>query len=169
MGYSIGNRVSQQLRRVELNEFGDFIMINPGDASFSHKFSELIKWLDTKNEELAKLSVEMGERYKDTPMIHTDEDGNVEVDTDQFSLYVKTKTDLYMECNDKVDALFGQDTLKKYFRAFYEINPEFMPDEECIMDFLEEIAPVLEAIYSERFDRINQKYNKNRKGGSKRK
>lgn len=164
MGYSIGNKVSGQLKKVELNEFGDFILINTGDASFSKRFSELIKWMDGKNEELNKIAAEMGEKYKDSPMIHTDEEGNTEVDTEQFSLYIKVKTDLYTECSNKIDALFGQDTLRKYFRAFYEINPDFIPDEECIMDFLEEISPVLETIYNERFKQINQKYNKNRKG-----
>ena len=58
--------------------------------------------------------------------------------------------------------------LKKYFRALYEINPDFVPDEECIMDFLEEISPVLQTIYQERGRQINQKYGKNRKQGVKR-
>lgn len=165
MGYSIGKKVSDQLQKVELNEFGDYILLNPGDASFSQKFGDLIKWINDKSAEMSKIAADMGEKYKDTPMIHMEENGDAEIDTEQFSLYVKIKTDLYEECGQRIDQLFGQDTLKKYFRAFYEINPDFIPDEDCIRDFMEEIAPVLGVVYNERFERINKKYNKNRKGG----
>lgn len=162
--YSIGKKISEQLKKVELNEFGDYILINPGDAAFSKKFSDFIKWLNDKNEELGKVAAEMGEKYKDTPMIQQNEDGDTEIDTEQFSIFVKLKVDLYEQCSEKIDALFGQGTLRKYFRAFYEINEDFVPDEDCIRDFLEEISPVLERIYDERFEKISKRYNKNRRG-----
>lgn len=168
MSYSIGKKVSSQLIKVELNEYGDYILINPGDYTLSKRFSELIQWMEDKQAELGKLASEMNEKYKDTPMISADKEGNASVDTEQLSLYVKIKNELYEECQRRIGGLFGQDVLKKYFRALYEINPDFVPDEECIMDFLEEISPVLQTIYQESARQINQKYGKNRKQGVKR-
>lgn len=165
MAYSIGKKVSSQLKKVELNEFGDYILINPGDYTFSKRFSALLEWLDGKQAELAKQADEMGEKYKGTNMVSFDADGNASVDTEQLAVFVKIKNDLYEETARKVEDLFGQNVLKKYFRAFYEANPEFVPDEECIMDFFEEISPVLQTVYQERANKIDKKYGKNRKSG----
>lgn len=167
MSYRIGKKSSSQLVKVELNEFGDYVIINTGDASFAKRYGDLLKWMEEKDDHLSEVAENMEKKYKDSPMITTDEDGNAEIDAEQFSEFVKIKTEFYRDAEEKISALFGQDVLKKYFRAFYEINPEFVPDEECIMDFLEEISPVLEKIYSQRFDRINQKYSKDRKFGMK--
>lgn len=167
MGYAIGKKISEQLKKIELNEFGDYILINPADASFSEKYSALMAWIDDKSAELGRKAQEMREKYGDTPMISHDEDGNTVVDSEQFSIFVNLKNELYKECVSKIDSLFGDGTIRKYFRAFYEINPDFIPDEDCIMDFLEEIAPILKEIYGERTARINSRYNKERRGGLK--
>ena len=167
--YSIGKKVSGQLKKIELNEFGDYILINPGDATFLKKFNALIEWMDNKSIELSSIAAEMGEKYKGKPMISMDEDGKANVDTEQLTVFTDIKNNLYEGCIAKIDELFGQDTMKKYFRVLYEANQDFIPDEDCIMDFLEEITPVLEEIYKERSEQINRKYNKNRKNGNKRK
>ena len=52
---------------MELNEYGDYILINPGDYTLSKRFSELIQWMEDKQAELGKLASEMNEKYKDTP------------------------------------------------------------------------------------------------------
>lgn len=167
MAYTIGKKISGQLQKVELNEFGDFILINPNDVAFPKAFGAFIRWIEEKEAELGKTASELENKYKGIPMISHDESGDVKIDSEQFSLYMQIKTELYTECCQRIDEIFGQDALKKYFRVFYEVNPDFIPDEDCIMDFVDEISLVLESIYQERFKRINQKYNKKRKGGSK--
>lgn len=164
--YAIGKKVSEQLQKVELNEYGDYIYINIGDATLLKKYNELIDWLDKQGDELAKTAAQMEEKYTGRPMVSKDKDGNVDVDTEQFAIFVRIKNDLYSGCVKKIDELFGEGTMRKYFRPLYEANPDFIPDEDCIMDFLEEISPVLEAIYKERTASINKKYSKNRKTGS---
>lgn len=162
--FTIGKKISDDLVKVTVNDFDDYILINPGDASFPHKFSEFVHWLDIKTADLEKTAGKMKEKYKDVPMISEKEDGNVFVDSEQLLTFTQIQMDLYKECEERINALFGQNTLKKYFRAFYEVNPDFTPDENCITDFIEEISPVLEAAYNARFERIHKKYNKNRKG-----
>ena len=47
----------------------------------------------------------------------------------------------------------------------YEANPGFVPDEECIYDFFEEITPVMNQLFEDRKKKIELRFNKNRKGG----
>lgn len=155
---------SDDLQKVYVNEYDDFILINPGDHSFFSKFAEFLSWIDEEGAELNRIAEEAGKKYQGREMISEDEDGNTEIDTEQFLELAEVRLSACKKCNDRVDALFGQDTLKKYFRVSYEVNPDFVPDLDCIFDFIEEITPALEQIYNQRADRISKKYNKNRKG-----
>lgn len=156
--------VSEQYEKVYVNEYDDFIMIDPGDQSFLGKFADFIHWMEEKQKELDRISADMEKKYGGRMMISESEDGDTEVDTEQLIELVNLQLKTYKECADKVDELFGQETLKKYFRASYEINPNFVPDLDYVFDFIEEITPVLEKVYGARAERINKKYNKNRKG-----
>lgn len=156
--------ISKQYEKVYVNEHDDYILIDPGDHSFLSKFADFIHWLEDKQAELDKISAEMKEKYAGREMFKENEDGNVDVDTEQLTDLISVQTSTYKECEEKVEELFGQDALKKYFRASYEINPDFIPDIDYIFDFIEEITPVLDKTYGARAERINKRYNKNRKG-----
>lgn len=155
---------SDDLQKVYVNEYDDFILINPGDHSFFSKFADFLAWINEEGAELDRIAEETGRKYEGREMISEDEDGNTEVDTEQLLELTKIRLDVCRMCNDKVDALFGQDTLKKYFRVSYEVNPDFVPDVDCIFDFVNQITPALEQIYHQRADRISKKYNRKRKG-----
>ena len=97
-----------------------------------------------------------------------DEDGDiVDFNIDAFVALSKTRTDTYREAAAKIDRIFGQDVIRKYFRLSYEINPDFVPDDECIYDFLDSMTPVLNQIYADRAKRVKLKYNRDRKGGKR--
>lgn len=164
MSYSIGKKLTENLVKVEVNDFGDYIMLDPGDSSFQKRFLDLIKWVDDKQKELNKIAEEKGKKYENRKLIAFDDDGEAMIDIEQLSDLVEIQNNFYRECRDQINNLFGQETLEKYFRVCYEINPAFLPDEDCIADFLDEITPVLNQVYNARFERIKGRYNKNRKG-----
>lgn len=164
MSYQIGKKLTENLVKVNLNDFGDYIMLDPTDASFQVRFINLLKWMDEKQKELTTLAEEKAKQYEGRQIISQDEDGNNEIDVEQLIDLVEIQTGFYRECAEHIDDLFGQDTLKKYFRVCYEINPAFLPDEDCISDFLEEITPVLNEVFNARLGRVRGKYNKNRQG-----
>jgi len=164
MSYSIGKKLTENLVKVTVNDFGDYIMLDPADASFQTRYINLLKWVEEKQKELGKLAEEKDKQYEGRQIITQDEDGNSEIDLEQLSDLVEIQTKFYRECEEQINALFGQDTLKKYFRVSYEVNPGFLPDEDCIADFLEEITPVLNEVYNARFERVKGRYNRNRKG-----
>lgn len=156
--------VSKQYEKVYVNEYDDYILIDPGDHTFLGRFADFIHWLEGKQVELDKISADMKAKYSGREMFKEDEEGNIDIDTEQLADLINIQTSAYKECREKVEELFGQDALKKYFRLSYEINPNFIPDLDYIFDFIEEITPVLEKTYGARAERINKKYSKNRRG-----
>ena len=161
----IGQKQRENFFKLYLNEYEDFILINESDSGIFDRYAEFLKWLDEKGIDIQKSEEKLREIYGND-IVKRDDDGNVvDVNTDAFLALSKLRTDTYRETCEQIDRIFGKDTCRKYFRESYEINPDFVPDDECIYDFLEEITPVLNNIFADRKKRIELKYNKNRKGG----
>lgn len=51
-----------------------------------------------------------------------------------------------------IDNIFGEGTVKKYFRKLYEEDPDFMPGVECFTDFLNQITPVMRNLHEDNTD-----------------
>lgn len=161
----IGQKKQENLFKLYLNEYDDFIYINESDSGTFDRYAEFLRWLDEKDAELKIKEKEFRKTYKDG-IVKYDEDGEVVgVDVAALSALSRIHSDTYREVCGKIDFIFGEGTCKKYFRVMYEVNPNFVPDDECIYDFLEEITPVMNQLFSDRKKRIDLKFNKNRKGG----
>jgi len=164
MAYSIGSKINEKLIRVEVNDVGDYIVLNPADASFTTRYAAFLKWLEAKEKELRKISDEADKKYEGRKMISENEDGTLDIDVDQYSELVNIYATAYKEITEQLEELFGQDVLKKYFRICYEVNPDFIPDMDYIGDFLEEMSPVLNEIYDAHFEKVKGRYSRNRRG-----
>lgn len=165
--FKLGSNLQENLLKVIVNDDGDAIYINPADTSFIGRYSAFLAWLDEKSAELSAKGDELSQRYEGKPLFVEDADGDLEsIDSEQLVVLAKLMTSTYEEIAERIDGLFGQDTLKKYFKHFYEINPDFLPDEECINDFLEAISPAIDAAYGMRAEALKKKYNKRRKGAT---
>ena len=165
--FRTGNKQEENLAKVLLNSSDDYIYINEKDASIFDNFAALMKWLEEKEADVRKKEEEYEKQYG-KEVVKRDEDGEIEsVNVDAFVSYSKLRTEVFREAAEKIDMIFGIGTLKKYFRKFYEINPEFVPDDECIFDFIEEMTPILNSIFADRSKRLALKYNRDRKGGKR--
>lgn len=167
--FRTSNQQEENLAKVFLNSKDDFIYINEKDASIFDKFADFLKWLDEKDADLSKKEKEYEQKYG-KEIITRDSDGEIEgINTDAFIQYSRLTTETYKEAAERIESIFGAGTLRKYFRKFYEINPDFIPDDECIYDFLDEMVPILNSLFTDRSKRISLKYNRNRKGGKRNK
>jgi hypothetical protein len=158
------NKKDDNILKVYVNEYDDFILLDAGDAMFMDRFVQFLQFVEDNNEALKVKEKEYNEKYHEKPLVTENEDGDAEVDVEQLLTLTGIKTAIYKEYCEKIDTLFGQGTIKKYFRLSYEINPDFVPDEDCIADFIEQITPAIEKAYSIRADKISKKYSKNRRG-----
>lgn len=146
------------IEKVELNDWGDYILVDPSDATFWGRFTGMLKAIEDKGKELDKLGAELSQKYEGKPMLT--EDG---ADLDQIKLFVSIQIQNQKFMAEEISKVFGQDIFQKYFRAHYEVNKDFVPDEECLYDFVDKVGAVLAEIYGQRRIALNKKYNANRK------
>lgn len=156
----VNNRAEENLQKVEVNSYGDCIFINANDAGIFDRFAEMLAWLDKTSDELDAKERELGEKYRDA---------GEERQLDAFLEVTAFKKEIFRVTVEKIDNIFGQSIVRKYFRVMYEAYEGFVPDEECILDFIDTMTPVLNVIFEDRRKRIEKKYSTNRKGGNSRK
>lgn len=133
------------LYKIELNNMGDYIEISTADTGLFDSFVETYK-------QIADAAKDLPGRYREIDKVRVipgHENKTVEK--------IRVKVRFCEESAEKIECIFGQGTLKKYFRSLYEEIPDFMPGEECFIDFFEQIAPVLERLFERK---ISEGYKK---------
>lgn len=166
MEFRIGSSRKNDMVKLYLNSADDFVYIDPNDSGLFDRFAGFISWLDDKGAELEQKEKEIGERYGDA--VIRDSEGEVaDFNTAAVLELCRLRTDSYREACRMLDGIFGADTCRKYFRDSYEINPDFVPDDMGILEFMEQITPVFNDIFRGRKEKLDLKYSKSRKGGGK--
>lgn len=123
------------LFKIELNKWGDYIEIPTTDTGFFDRFVETYR-------QIVNAARELPGRYREIDearVLTGHENKTVEK--------IRAKVRFCEEAAERIDSVFGQGTLKKYFREHYADIPDFMPGAECFIDFFEEMAPVLENLF----------------------
>ena len=115
-------RVSADVKKIEVNAKGEYICIPLKDQSFINKLYDLNK-LITSDE--TKKKFENNGTFTDEEMLE------------------KTNS-VNNEFLEKIDDLFGKGACKKIFSEVYEDNENAVPGLMMILDFLEQILPLME-------------------------
>lgn len=166
---TLGQKTQENLLKLNLNNKGDYIYLDDRDPTLFDGFADFLKWLEDKEAEIQTKEKEIQQKYGNE-IVKRDEDGEVEsINTDALVEMTKFRTNSYREAAERLNRIFGGDVLRKYFHVSYEINPDFVPDDECMYDFLEEIMPVMNELFEGKRERLETKYNKDRKGGKRNK
>lgn len=160
--YRIGGKVSENLIKVIVNSQDDYIMLNSNDAVFVDKYTGIIKWMQERGASYDKSVGKWEKKYTGRKLVEI-KDGVTEIDTEQILELSKLRIDMCRECCERIDGLFGEGTIRKYFREIYEEIPDFVPDEDCVYDFFEEISPIIGDVFNRRIDSVKAKHRKNRK------
>lgn len=129
------------LYKIELNDMGDYIEISTADTGLFDGFVETYR-------QIAGAAKDLPRRYKEIEKVHVipgHENKTVEK--------IRANVRFYEESAEKIDLVFGQGTLKKYFSEHYEKIPDFMPGTEYFIDFFEQMAPVLEKLFGRKVDK----------------
>lgn len=138
-------RVNTGIKRIEVNDNGDFVTLSLNDNAFLERFFSLYENLKKMAEESTKKEAAIRERYKDS----VDANGQLR---ETFSLYSEAGRSL----TEEVDKLFGEGTCKK---VFGDITPSF----ELFIEFFEQLTPYLHAFAKEKVERMS-KYSASRTG-----
>lgn len=119
--------------KVELNDRGDFITIQPASNSYAQA-AGLFKQID-------KMGKEFINDYK-----------KVQNDAGKDSLdKIKKTAEMQTSFSEKViemiDGVFGENTIRNYFYRQYEEDPYFLPGAECFQDFMDNMTTVYNRIF----------------------
>lgn len=146
-------RVSNGIKRIEVNDDGEYIEIPISDTAFYERFGAIMKNFEQKEKEYGKRADELAEKHKDKPS------DDVDAIIDSIQLYA----DLCRDTCAELDKLFGDGCCRKVFVGVQN------PSVELIGDFFEQITPLLNQYAQERNQKINLMYSRNRKGARSKK
>lgn len=140
-------RVDNGLKRIEVNDDGEYIEFSINDDKFLTAFWDFWSWMKESEKEINNLRDKNGDADAD------DESGRDEAVGSVISLRSKINN----ESCERIDAIFGTGASRKIFGRV-------TPDMYMVVDFLEKISPFIKKYADERKRAISSKYNKNRKG-----
>lgn len=142
-----GIRVASAAKKIEVNDDGDYIVIDLNDNDFLDRFFGLYENIQRLADESTEKENVIREKYADGG-----EDAKNELLKEMFALYA----DAGKAMKGEVDALFGAGTCKK---VFGDITPTF----DLYLDFFEQLTPFLREFAQEKSARMS-KYSANRTG-----
>lgn len=154
-------KVDNGVRKIGVNDSGDYIEISVNDRGLYSRFADLMDWFDKQQSVVEQKGKELLKKHGDGPVIKENEDGEVEMNTSAIVDITKVETDCYKECCEKIDDVFGENTCKK---VFGDIIPDFV----LIGEFFEQITPVLQKLAEERGEKIGNRYSRRKINKGKR-
>lgn len=137
------------LLKIELNSDGDYIVISADNSMLFDNFTAGVKNIADMADEIAEKLNEIEKRYEakadfESVMQKTSEVSKINVQFSKDAIAV-------------VDGIFGEGTVRKYFREAYEEIPDFLPDADCIIDFFEQLTPEMEKLFNRKAEERSKK------------
>lgn len=140
-----GIRVNTGIKRIEVNDDGDYITLSLNDNAFLDRFFSLYERLKNMADESSAKEKAIHDKY----MGRADEAGLIQ---ETFGLYAEAGAAMKAE----MDGLFGEGACRK---VFGDITPAF----ELYLDFFEQLTPYLREFAEEKAQRMS-KYSAGRTG-----
>lgn len=157
-------RIDAGIKEIEVNDSGDSIKIPINDTAFYRRFVEAFNRFEKKRVEIDRKSKELSGKYpqKETgdgqeEKAEGDPEINMEMFGDAIGLYSEACRETCME----IDNIFGDGCCSKVFPGVKE------PGIDMIVEFFEQILPIMEKFMDEKKKNMVQKYGKKRRGGEK--
>lgn len=143
MGNFYGNiKVDNGTRRIGVNDDGDYIELSLADVTLFDRFASVVEWFEKKQAELTAYDADFKARHSN------DEDNTAAV-----METVHKWAEVFSECCQKLDEVFGKDCCRKVFG-------DIIPDEGLIMDFLDQMTPIMARMAQERGEKLRAKYHR---------
>lgn len=139
-------RISGGIRRIEVNDDGEYIVLNGNSTTLIPGFGRLKKSLEQK----AALFQEKAEAIQSSGDLSEE---------DKLLKVLDLNHEIHKDITKDVDALFGEETCRKVF------GKDIIPDSASFAEFFEAITPFLQEIEQEKVNRMS-KYSPSRTGNT---
>lgn len=157
-------RIDTGIREIEVNDSGDSIKIPVNDTAFYRRFAEAFNRFEEKQVEIDRRSKALSEKYSGKEPGNDREEGaegDPEINMEMFGDALDLYSEVCRETCREIDNIFGEGCCSKVFPGVKE------PGIDMIMDFFEQIFPIMEKFMDEKNKNMIQKYGKKRRGGGK--
>lgn len=145
-------KLSSGIKKIAIkDEDGDLITVitvDTANADTAKKFAGVIDKLNNISENCEKEASEWRKNHKDDM-----DDINVDAALELNSIRVK----YLKQITESIDGLFGEDAMK-------QIYGDIVPDELAIVEFVEQVIPVMNKLFNKRFEQVQNRYNVKRRG-----
>lgn len=142
-------KLSSGIKKIAIkDEDGDLITVitvDTANADTAKKFAGVIDKLNNISQNCEKEATEWRKNHKDNI--------NVDAALELNSIRVK----YLKQITESIDGLFGEDAMK-------QIYGDIVPDELAIVEFVEQVIPVMNKLFNKRFEQVQNKYNIKRRG-----
>ncbi len=152
-------KISRGIKEIAVeNEKGEItttLFINMENEDIIPAFSRLIQNLSHVTDEFMKEAEELEDKYKDE-----NEDSGYEGIVEKSRAKVR-----YIEkCIAEIDAVFGQGTIRNVYKECYDLNKYFVPSEELLIQFVDEVIPIMNELFKQKFQENKRRYSPTKKG-----
>lgn len=126
-----------ELMSITINEYGEKIYFKSNDSQFLNSFMHMYHHLQKSADEAIK-------KIADLDAKNTGE----EQDIDYFVEFADINLQYSQEAVRCINSVFGEDTVRKYFKSTYEYIPNYVPGIEPITKMLEQITTIIEKAFN---------------------
>lgn len=130
------------LIKLELNDYGDYVVVSPSDNTLFERFAAGSKQAADMADHVSRKLKKIDRKYKE----QTEIDAICEEVEEAAKIQVQFSKDVIRI----IDGIFGEGTTRKYFRKFYEEDPDFLPTAACFTDFFDQMTPAMKQLLSMR-------------------
>lgn len=145
-------KLSSGIKKIAIkDEDGDLITVitvDTANADTAKKFAGVIDKLNSISDNCEKEASEWRKNHKDDLY-----DINVDAALELNSIRVK----YLKQITESINGLFGEDAMK-------QIYGDIVPDELAIVEFVEQVIPVMNKLFNKRFEQVQNRYNVKRRG-----
>ena len=129
-----------ELLKIELNNEGEYITLSADDPALFDKVVSGLKHISDLAGGLPDKIREIEKQYKGKNDFNSRMEKVIAISRENVGFSE--------EAVRVIDSIFGEDTVKKYFRSIYNEISDFLPDADCIIDFFEQITPPMEKLFN---------------------
>lgn len=138
----------ERIIKVEINNYGDYIVIAADDPNFFDRFQEM-----------CKIIIELSENASsDIESVEKEFAGKNEIKykLEKSSKLSELNIGFSEDVKKAIESVFGNDLFLKYFKEIYKQIPDFLPDGDCLMEFIDQITPIIEEVFEKKLEARNR-------------
>lgn len=149
-------RINTSITTIPLiDENGNLICelkINTADVNFTERVFRLQNAIETVSARTEKAANEYAEKYKDI------EDMTLDMEVE----FARIRVGFIEEIIKEYNSLLGEGVIEKVYAENYKLNPDFLPDEFMLAEFLNAILPEIAKLTNKRLETLDKKYSAKR-------